>query len=205
MKARKNRAFFIETLIVTFLLLLMLTILVRIFGAAAQKSQNAERKTRAAQIAQNVITMFEASEGNIGQTQQSLMAEANESYDMTDIPQETLTFSFNEDGEEDAEGTFGVSLTISCELRAVGFMLVGNMTVFSKDDPQTALAQLDTAKYFPDSAEIVLLDDVEISFDEIAEIDLETESESENWIETEAETQEDTAKAPGGAETEVAS
>ncbi len=205
MKARKNRAFYVETLIVTFLLLLMLTILVRIFGAAAQKSQNAGRRTRAAQIAQNVITMFESSEGNIGKTQQRLMAEANESYDMTDIPQETLTFSFNEDGEEDSEGTFGVSLTMSCELRAVGFMLIGNMTVFSKDDPQTALAQLDTAKYFPDSAEIVLLDDIEVSFDEIAEIDLETESESENWIETEAETQADPAQTQGEAGTEVAS
>ena len=43
MKARKNRAFFVETLIITFLLLLMLTILVRIFGAAAQKSRYAER------------------------------------------------------------------------------------------------------------------------------------------------------------------
>ena len=67
MKARKNRAFFVETLIITFLLLLMLTILVRIFGAAAQKSRYAERRTQAAQVAQNVVAMFEAGEGAVGE------------------------------------------------------------------------------------------------------------------------------------------
>ncbi len=177
MKARKNRAFFVETLIITFLLLLMLMILVRIFGAAAEKSQNAARMTSAAQAAQNVITMFEASEGEIGKTQQALMDEADEDYDMTDLPQTTLTFSFNGKGEVDPDGEYEVRLLIGCEVRAVGYMLTGNLTVANKKDPKLILAQLDTAKYFPDSVDIVLTGDGEFSFDDFAEIESETESE----------------------------
>ena len=83
MKARKNRAFFVETLIITFLLLLMLTILVRIFGAAAQKSRYAERRTKAAAVAQNVVTMFEAGEGEIGAAQRQLIETAKKEFART--------------------------------------------------------------------------------------------------------------------------
>ncbi len=187
MKARKNRAFFIETLIITFLLLLMLTILVRIFGSAAQKSQSAARMTTASMIAQNVIAMFEASEGDFGKIQHDLITESDEAEDFDTIPQSTLTFSFNEKGEEDPEGGYEVTALLTCEVRAVGYMLTGNMSVACKDDPDHLLTQLDTAKYFPDSADIVLYGDEEISFDDFAEVETETESEFSDQESTETE------------------
>ena len=110
MKARKNRAFFVETLIITFLLLLMLTILVRIFGAAAQKSRYAERRTKAAMAAQNVVTMFEAGEGEIGQAQQALIDTANDEYSDEDTPQTTITLHFDEMGNQAEDGVFEVTL-----------------------------------------------------------------------------------------------
>ncbi len=177
MRARKNRAFFIETLIITFLLLLMLTILVRIFGAAAQKSQNAGRMTRASVIAQNVITMFENSEGEIGKAQNDLIIQADEAESFDEIPNTELTFSFNEKGEEDPDGEYEVRLRITCEVRAVGYMLTGIMNVVCKDDPENDLSQLDTAKYFPDAADRVLTGDIDISFDDFAEVSTEAETE----------------------------
>lgn len=50
MRASKTRAFYIETLVLTFILLFVLSILMRVFGAAGEESLNARRKTRAAVI-----------------------------------------------------------------------------------------------------------------------------------------------------------
>ncbi len=203
MKARKNRAFFVETLIITFLLLLMLVILVRIFGEAAHRSQIASWRTKATQIAQNVITMFEASEGEVGKTQQELIDISNDEYSEVETPQETITLHFNENGEMADDGVYEVSLLITCEVRAVGYMLTGNLSVINLKTPQTELAQLDTAKYFPDAVDAVLSGDTVFSFDDIFVVDTETEAETEgaagsadaSGSETEAD----------NAETEVAS
>ena len=185
MKARKNRAFFVETLIITFLLLLMLTILVRIFGAAAQKSRYAERRTKAAMAAQNVVTMFEAGEGEIGQAQQALIDTANDEYSDEDTPQTTITLHFDEMGNQAEDGVFEVTLFMTCEVRAVGYLITGNMEIVHVDNPEEDLAQLDTAIYFPDSTEDLLASEGVIDFDSIAEI--ETENEAVYSAQTEAE------------------
>ena len=182
MKARKNRAFFIETLIITFLLLVMLTILVRIFGAAAQKSRYAGRRTQAAQVAQNVVTMFEAREGEIGKAQNGLIDAANDEYSDDLTPRTQLTLFFDEKGQPAENGVYQVDLFMTCEVRAVGYMITGNMGIVHIDSPQEELAQLDTAAYFPDAADAVLSSDVEIDFGEISEA--ETESESSDSTQT---------------------
>ena len=177
MKARKNRAFFVETLIITFLLLLMLTILVRIFGAA--------RRTKAAMAAQNVVTMFEAGEGEIAQAQQSLIDTANDEYSDEDTPQTTITLYFDEQGNQADDGVFQVTLFMTCEVRAVGYLITGNMEIVHVNNPEEDLAQLDTAIYFPDSTEDLLASEGVIDFDSIAEI--ETENEAVDSDQTEAE------------------
>lgn len=177
MRARKNRAFFVETLIITFLLLVMLMILVRIFGAAAQKSRYAARRTRAAQVAQNVVTMFEAGEGEIGLKQQALIDEANDEYSDDDTPQTTLTLHFDENGAESEDGEYEVNLYMTCEVRSVGYMITGNMSIFNTDNLNEDLAQLDTAKYYPDAVDAVLSSDTEIDFGDISVIESESESE----------------------------
>lgn len=191
MKARKNRAFFVETLIITFLLLLMLTILVRIFGAAAQKSGFAARRTQAGVVAQNVVTMFEAGEGEIGQTMQDLIDIANDEYSDEDTPQTTITLYFDEKGNPAEDGVFQVDLFMTCEVRAVGYMLTGNMEIVHRDFPDEDLAHLDTAVYFPDSTEDLLNSEGVIDFGLISETEFETEIETEfvAGIETEAETE----------------
>ena len=176
MKARKNRAFFVETLIITFLLLLMLTILVRIFGAAAQKSRYAERRTKAATVAQNVVTMFEAGEGEIGAAQKQLIETANDEYSEVETPQTTLTLLFDEKGLPSESGEYQVTLLMTCEVRAVGYMITGNMGIVHTGNPDEDLAQLDTAVYFPDDIDQVLSSDGVIDFEEIAGVETETAS-----------------------------
>ncbi len=212
MKARKNRAFFVETLIVTFLLLLMLVILVRIFGEAARRSQLASWRTKATQIAQNVVTMFEASEGEIGKTQQELIDIANDEYSDVETPQTTLTLHFNDSGELAEDGEFEVTLLTTCEMRAVGYMLTGNLSIVNTKDTGIELASLDTARYFPDDVDAVLSGDTVFSFDDIFVVDTEAETDSETGADTEAEADSETqADAQSGsaaadqAETEVAS
>ena len=169
MKARKNRAFFVETLIITFLLLLMLTILVRIFGAAAQKSRYAERRTQAAQVAQNVVAMFEAGEGAVREAQQELIDTANDEYSEIETPQTTITLHFDEMGNPADDGVYQVTLFMTCEVRAVGNMITGNMDIVHVDQPEENLAQLDTAIYFPDDVDAVLSTDEAIDFEAMTE------------------------------------
>lgn len=171
MRARKNRAFFVETLIVTFLLLLMLSILVRIFGAAALKSRFAARRTQAAQVAQNITAMFEAGEGRIGEAQQNLIDEANDEYSDDETPQTSITLFFDESGLQSENGPYQVNLMMTCEVRAVGYMITGNMSIVNVQDPDEDLAQLDTAVYFPDAVDAVLSGDEEIDFGDISVID----------------------------------
>jgi ABC-type Na+ efflux pump permease subunit len=177
MKARKNRAFFVETLIITFLLLLMLTILVRIFGAAAQKSRYAERRTQAAQVAQNVVAMFEAGEGAVGEAQQELIDTANDEYSEIETPQTTITLHFDEMGNPTDDGVYQVTLFMTCEVRAVGNMITGNMDIVHVDQPEENLAQLDTAIYFPDDVDAVLSTDEAIDFESIARTETEAMTE----------------------------
>lgn len=171
MRARKNRAFFVETLIVTFLLLLMLSILVRIFGAAALKSRFAARRTQAAQVAQNITAMFEAGEGRIGEAQQNLIDEANDEYSDDETPQTSITLFFDESGLQSENGPYQVNMMMTCEVRAVGYMITGNMSIVNVQDPDEDLAQLDTAVYFPDAVDAVLSGDEEIDFGDISVID----------------------------------
>ena len=171
MRARKNRAFFVETLIVTFLLLLMLSILVRIFGAAALKSRFAARRTQAAQVAQNITAMFEAGEGRIGEAQQNLIDEANDEYSDDETPQTSITLFFDESGLQSENGPYQVNLMMTCEVRAVGYMITGNMSIVNVQDPDEDLAQLNTAVYFPDAVDAVLSGDEEIDFGDISVID----------------------------------
>lgn len=178
MKARKNRAFFIETLIITFLLLVMLTILVRMFGAAAQKSRYAARRTEAAQIAQNVVTMFEAGEEPIGSAQDELINKANDEYSDDETPITNLKLLFDGDGYMNEDGPYEVNLLMTCEIRAVGYMITGNMSIINVNNPEEDLAQLDTARYYPDDVGAVWSGDVEIEFDEISEVETETEAAS---------------------------
>lgn len=177
MKARKNRAFFVETLIITFLLLLMLTILVRIFGAAAQKSRYAERRTQAAQVAQNVVAMFEAGEGAVGEAQQELIDTANDEYSEIETPQTTIKLHFDEMGNPADDGVYQVTLFMTCEVRAVGNMITGNMDIVHVDQPEENLAQLDTAIYFPDDVDAVLSTDEAIDFESIARTETEAMTE----------------------------
>lgn len=202
MKARKNRAFFVETLIITFLLLLMLTILVRIFGAAAQKSRYAERRTKAAAVAQNVVTMFEAGEGEIGAAQRQLIETANDEYSEVETPQTTLTMQFDEKGNPSEDGAYQVSLLLTCEVRAVGYMITGNMGIIHTGNPEEDLAQLDTAVYFPDDIDQVLSSDEVIEFEEIAGV----ETEAAAYQETEASAPDETKAGEKHSEiTEAAS
>ena len=187
MRARKNRAFFVETLIVTFLLLLMLTILVRIFGAAAAKSRYAARRTRAAQVAQNVVTMFESGEGAIGQAQEDLIDQANDEYSDDETPRTTVQLHFDSEGVETDDGEYEVTLLMTCEVRAVGYLMTGNMSIVNIDNPGEDLAQLDTARYYPDAVDAVLSSDTEIDFSDISVIETESEALSGSTDSTETE------------------
>ena len=60
---------------------------------------------------------------------------------------------------------------MTCEVRAVGYMITGNMSIVNVQDPDEDLAQLDTAVYFPDAVDAVLSGDEEIDFGDISVID----------------------------------
>ena len=71
------------------------------------------------------------------------------------------------------------------KIRAVGYLITGNMEIVHVNNPEEDLAQLDTAIYFPDSTEDLLASEGVIDFDSIAEI--ETENEAVDSDQTEAE------------------
>ena len=66
---------------------------------------------------------------------------------------------------------YQVNLMMTCEVRAVGYMITGNMSIVNVQDPDEDLAQLDTAVYFPDAVDAVLSGDEEIDFGDISVID----------------------------------
>jgi hypothetical protein len=76
------------------------------------------------------------------------------------------------------DGPYEVSLLMTCEIRAVGYMITGNMSIVNVNNPEEDLAQLDTARYYPDAVDAVLSGDADIDFGEISEIETETEAAS---------------------------
>jgi len=175
MKARKTRAFYIETLLLTFLILAMLSILVQVFGKARETSTEAKRMTSAAVIAQNAVTMFEDEEGDIGAAQKELLEiEAEDEDAIGAYSTKVTTLRFGPDGKQTDDGSFIVSMQLAREAKVVGSMLTATLSVTHEDDPDTILASLDTAKYFPDDESNFVEDEGVIEME-----DFETEADTE--------------------------
>lgn len=75
MRLRKTRAFMIETLILVFLLLVVLSVLTQVTGKAGALSQRAKRETAATMIAQNAAAEFQLGRGDIGEAERELILE----------------------------------------------------------------------------------------------------------------------------------
>ena len=184
MTSRKSRAFYVETLIITFLLLYMLTILIRVYGAAAEHSQSAERRTKAANIMQNITVLFAEGEEPFGAAQQKLLKEARDGDGFT-IPTDMVEMHFNEDGLPDEEGKYLAQVSLSCENRPVGFMVAASAFVYYNNDIENLLSSIDTAKYFPDDESgYVLSGDLDL---DLAEMETEAETEAEDTFSAETE------------------
>lgn len=78
MKPSKTRAFYIETLVMTLVLLFVISIVLRVFGAAGKESLEARQKTAAALIAQNVVSDFLAEKGELGTAQKAFLEDAQD-------------------------------------------------------------------------------------------------------------------------------
>lgn len=178
MKASRTRAFYIETLVLTFMLLAVLSILIQVFGAAGEKSLSAKRKTNAAVIAQNITAEFRAASGAFGEPERQLL-ESDETADGSDIvsgTQEIILYR-DENGVFSEKGQYKVSVLLSKEARPVGSMLT--MTaIITYGDSDDVLAAVDSAKYVPDDEAAITLD----SGGEIV-LDAEEETESESLLE----------------------
>jgi hypothetical protein len=121
--------------------------------------------------------MFEAGEGAVGEAQQELIDTANDEYSEIETPQTTITLHFDEMGNPADDGVYQVTLFMTCEVRAVGNMITGNMDIVHVDQPEENLAQLDTAIYFPDDVDAVLSTDEAIDFESIARTETEAMTE----------------------------
>ena len=66
------------------------------------------------------------------------------------------------------DGVYQVTLLMTCEVRAVGYMITGNMASSHVDQPEEDLAQLDTARYYPDAVDAVLSGDEALILNEIS-------------------------------------
>ena len=168
MSTRKTRAFYIETLILVFLLLSMLTILVRVYGAAGEKALGARRKTAAALIAQNVSAMFLNEEGDAGKSQKKLLSmDLGENADEVsgENPVSDATFRFNQTGALDEDGDYVVTLQTAREARVVGSMLSGTINVYYRNTDSEVLASLDTARYVPNGESDIISDGSVIELD----------------------------------------
>ncbi len=177
MKGSKTRAFYIETMLLTFLLLLTLTILVRVYGAAGERSLLARRKTKAALIVQNVVSMFEAGSGDIGEAQETIRKIAAKSR-RSEIPSMQATMHFSEQGILDQAGEYRVQFVISGEHRNTGVMITGTCFVYYGEETMD-LASIDTAKFVPYETvpEEEIFVDGDDSFSESYELETETEED----------------------------
>lgn len=164
MRANKTRAFYIETLILTFILLFVISILIRVFGAAGVQSLSAKRKTTAAMIAQNVVSEFQAESGELGKAESSLLEGGSDQGDTTGG---NFTLSYGEDGLASEDGRYLAAVLIVPEERPVGRMLTMTVTV-TYAGSEDILAAIDTAKYFPDSKSSYLLNGEVVSIEELS-------------------------------------
>lgn len=169
MKPAKSRAFFVETLIITFLLLALLTVLVRVFGEASRQSQSADRMTKAAQIIQNAEVMFQNSEGSVKEVQERMLSEARD-IETLENPSGSVTLHFSDDGVPVEDGNYIVQLDMTCENRVAGYMLIGYMTIAHKSDPEQVITYVDTAKYYPDEEIEYVGEGGEVSIEEFEEV-----------------------------------
>jgi|GEM_PF-428520 len=139
MKARKTRAFLIETLVLVFLFLLTLTVLVQLYGAAARESQSAERRTQATLIAQNAATAFSLGDGALGEAIAALEPGQTQEVDLT----------YADTGLMDEAGDYRVRVRLGCEERLGGEFVTADIFV-AYGEEEEASATLDTGRYFPD-------------------------------------------------------
>lgn len=199
MRGSKTRAFYIETLVLTFVLLFVLAILMRVFGAAGSESLSAKRKTAASIIAQNLVSEFQAGTGEIGDSAKELL-KSGENEDSGEIPTSTFVLSYSEDGSAASDGVYLASVQMAREERMVGYMLTMTASIHFGGSEEI-LAAIDSAKYIPDNNSDYLLGGSDFDLEDLSaegeteadtsERDLSDETVSENGGYEEDSTEDD--------------
>lgn len=140
MNRHRNLAFYVETLTLTLFVLVVLTLLVQLFGAAQRLGRQARRQTDAALILQNVTADFHAGAG--GWADALAAAAAGQA--------DTVTCYYAADGtqqEAAAPDAYAVTVDLRPEPRPAGTMVQADVTVTAPDG--TEVAALSTARYLP--------------------------------------------------------
>lgn len=195
MSLRKTRAFMVETLILVFLLLLVLSVLTQVTGKSGVLSQKAKRETAATMIAQNAAAEFQLGRGDIGKAEEDFVRpdfEAEESASGSPVTS-SLEMRYREDGTIGEDGDYRVSIQMGCEERSAGSLLNAQIFVCYREQGEV-LASLDTARYIPDYESIVLTveGDGDITEDMLADAAGRAGAEGAGTaLETEADTEEE--------------
>lgn len=126
---RRTTAFYVETLFLTLFLLLVLTVLVRVFSAARSMGTEARQITEATLIARNTAAEFSAG--------------------TTPLPADPVRV--REDGTVDRSGDYLVTVTSSGTQKAAGNMTTAKIEVraAAKGKDSKPLCSLKTEKYIP--------------------------------------------------------
>lgn len=140
MNRHRNLSFYIETLMLTFFLLVALAVLMQVFGAAQSMGENARQKTDAALILQNVTAQWSAGDESLRDA--ALLAAEQAT------PQ-TVSLTYDAGGNRTQDGAYLVTASFEAEATEAGTLVHGTFTVSLQTAQPEKIASVETALYYP--------------------------------------------------------
>ncbi|NTU90178.1 MAG: hypothetical protein HGA54_09845 [Actinobacteria bacterium] len=135
--SKHNAAFYIEVMLLLSFLLFVTIVLVQIFASSRAIGVEAQRKTEATQIAQNIAEMFAAADSDEEFVELLTRIEGSEGV--------VMSASGHAIGEI---GDYTIDVTRSSEDTSAGILELAHIEVQESD---TVIFEIDTAKYFSDA------------------------------------------------------
>lgn len=140
MTRHRNLSFYIETLLLTFFLLLALAVLIRTFGAAQRMGQEARQKTDAALILQNVTAEWSAGQKELDQAARTAIEQKST---------QTVRLAYGADGLCMPEGDYAVTVSFDAENTQAGALVRGVFSVDLQGQGSEPIACLEMIRYYP--------------------------------------------------------
>ena len=137
---RRNTAFYISTLFLLLLFMVILAILTGVFSQARQKSIEAQQLTAATELAKNAAEAVSAARDQAGLL--TLLTQNSN----TNIDQTGICAAYDKDLQPSAEGFYRVYITYEPEARPGG-TLVNSIVTVKTAGAAEALCSLSTAVY----------------------------------------------------------